>query len=524
MKNARVLIVEDDERWIKTFTMVLDGQVAAITSARSVDEAIRLLDTRYFNVAVVDLRLDPNKSPDETGMRFLRAVQERGLEPVIAPIMCTAYGNLNSAVEALRDFHVVDFLPKKKFQAQKLGEAVVKALERHHCNGALAIEIEGGQPLSSLWEPYEWAQRHDSTELAAELHDLLRRLFRRADRLWVRPLVAGQSGAAVLKVEPTYGATVGGLDIVKFGKREKILTEQKNYEDSIDLYISNLSSTQLESASGRVMGALRYRLIGTGIGEVDSFARFYTRHSVADVLAALDNLFKYTCQRWYDNRQQPRCQRNLIDLYQDGLHIDWDPIWTSAAQAHIDLNAPTLQFPGVAGELPNPRSWLEQIGYLYSLPVWLAVTHGDLNEHNVLVTNDGRCWLIDFYRTGTGHILRDVVELETAVKFSLTQLATNAQRAEFEQLLLAQPDLDTPVPFDASAPYAKAAAVIFYLRSLAADILGLNRDSSEYHIALLLQTLNLLRLDFLHQAQPERSRTQVLLSAALICQQLSQPQ
>jgi aminoglycoside phosphotransferase (APT) family kinase protein len=175
----------------------------------------------------------------------------------------------------------------------------------------------------------------------------------------------------------------------------------------------------------------------------------------------------------------------------------------------------------VAGELPNPRHWLEQIDYLYSLPVWLAVTHGDMNEQNILVTSDDRCWLIDFYRTGLGHILRDVVELETAIKFSLTQLAGNAQRAEFEQLLLAQTDLHTALPFDAAAPYAKAAGAVFHLRSLAADILGLERDSSEYCAALLLQTLNLLRLDFLHREQEERSRSQVLLAAALLCRRLS---
>ena len=175
----------------------------------------------------------------------------------------------------------------------------------------------------------------------------------------------------------------------------------------------------------------------------------------------------------------------------------------------------------MAGELPNPRRWLEEVNYVVSLPVWLALTHGDLNEHNVRVTEDGRCWLIDFYRTGLGHILRDVVEMETAIKFSLTSLATNGQRAEFEQLLLAQTSLDKAVAFDAGAPYAKAAAVIFYLRLLAAEILGLNRDGAEYNVALLLQTLNLLRLNFLHHPHEERSRCQVLLSAALICRRLN---
>ena len=128
MRNAHVLIVEDDEHWIETFTLVLAGKVARITSAATVDEAIGLLDQRYFNVAIVDLRLNPHSSPDETGMRFLRAVHERGLGAVIAPIMCTGYGSLNNAIEALRDFNVVDFVPKQEFGEQRLIDAVIKAV------------------------------------------------------------------------------------------------------------------------------------------------------------------------------------------------------------------------------------------------------------------------------------------------------------------------------------------------------------------------------------------------------------
>jgi CheY-like chemotaxis protein len=521
MKNARVLIVDDDVQWIKTFSLVLSKEVASITSATTVDEAIGLLDTHYFNVAIVDLRLAPKNSPDETGMRFLRAVQERGLEDVIAPIMCTGYGNQDSAIEALRDFKVVDFLPKKHFPAQRLQSAVVKALERNECRSNLQIEIEGGPPLVSLWEYHDWAQREDAAELAAELHDLLRRLYRQADRLWMRPLTAGQSGAGVLQVEPTYGATVGELDVVKFGKRDKILTERKNYDDYIDFYISSQSSTQVKSTSGRVMGALRYRFIGSGINQMDSFASFYARQTDAEpIKQVLDHLFKYTCQRWYDNRQQPRRQRNLVELYVDGLHIRWDEVWAGARRSGVDLSGPTLHFPGMSEELPNPQQWLEQINYLVSMPVWLAITHGDMNEHNILVTHDRRCWLIDFYRSGLNHILRDLAELETAIKFNLTALADSGQRAAFERLLLAQPALDAPVAFETTAPYAKAAAVVFHLRLLVAELLGFNRDSGEYYVALLLQTLNMLRLDFLHGEHGEMSRRQVLLSAALICQRL----
>ena len=521
MQNARILILDDDEQWITTFRKVLQGKVARIESVYSLAEAINLIDQRYFNVAIVDLRLNNDDPGDNSGMEFLAAVQERGLGDVVAPIMCTAFGNLTNAIEALRDFHVVDFINKGIFKEESLLLAVNKAVERQHRGLAVQVELEGDEPLAGLWAGKEWAQREDPDELAAELHDLLCRLFPRADRLWIRPLTAGQSGAGVLEVEPTYGAAAGEIDIVKFGKRDTIRREVENYVESVELFVSNQSTTRVESTQGRVMGAIRYRLIGGGNGRAESLAGYCRRHNVTDICAVLDNLFSVTCRRWYENREQPRRYRNLVALYTEGLHIRWPDVWSAAARCGVDVTGPRLAFPGIPGEFTNPYHWMEERKHVCSQRVWLAITHGDLNEFNVLVSPDQHCWLIDFYRTGKGHILRDFVELETAFKFSLTSLESYAERMEFEQLLLQQKSLRDGLVVDSPAAYARAARIISHVRSLAGEVLGLEREMEEYQIALLLQTLKLLSLDFLHA--DERSRGHVLLTAAMICSKLEKP-
>lgn len=521
MQNARILILDDDEQWIKTFRTVLDGKVASIDSAHTLSEAIDLIEQRYFNVAIVDLRLNNDDPSDASGMEFLAAASQRGLDEVLAPIMCTAYGNLTTAIEALRDYHVVDFINKGDFQTDALLLAVNKAVERLHCANHIEIELEGGHPFASVWTGKDWTQREDPKELAAELHDLLCRLFPRADHLWLRPVTAGQSGAGILEVEPTYGATAGEIDIVKFGKRDKIGREIDNYSEYVDLYVSNQSSTKVDGAQGRVMGAIRYRLIGAGSGRAESLADRYRNHDVTDICVVLDNLFSGTCRRWYDNREQPRRYRDLVALYSEGLHIHWNDVWDGAARCGVDISGRKIEFPGIAGEFVNPRHWLLERKNICSHRVWLAVTHGDLNAHNVLVSPDRRCWLIDFYRTGKGHILRDFVELETAFKFSLTQLESYAERMQLEQLLLEQKNLQEGIKVDSSAAYARAVHVISHLRALAGEVLGLEREMEEYQVALLLQTLKLLSLDFLHP--DERSRGQTLLAAAMICSQLALP-
>jgi ActR/RegA family two-component response regulator len=521
MQNARILILDDDEQWITTFRKVLQGKVAKIDSVHSLAEAIDLIDKRYFNVAIVDLRLNNDDPSDGSGMEFLAAVQERGLGDVLAPIMCTAFGNLTNAIEALRDFHVIDFISKGSFKEESLLQAVDKAVERQHRNLAVQIELEGDEPLAGLWAGKEWAQREDPDELAAELYDLLCRLFPRADHLWIRPLTAGQSGAGVLEVEPTYGAAAGEIDIVKFGKRDTIRREVDNYVESVELFVSNQSTTKVENTHGRVMGAIRYRLIGSGNGRAESLAEYCRRHDVADICTVLDNLFSVTCRRWYDNREQPRRYRNLVALYTEGLHIRWPEVWSAAARCGVDVTGPRLAFPGIAGEFTNPYYWLEERKHVCSQRVWLAITHGDLNEFNVLVSPDQHCWLIDFYRTGKGHILRDFVELETAFKFSLTHLESYGERMQFERLLLEQKNLQEELKLDDSAAYARTAHVIAHLRSLAGEVLGLEREMEEYNAALLLQTLKLLSLDFLYP--DERCRGQILMAAAMICSKLESP-
>jgi hypothetical protein len=133
------------------------------------------------------------------------------------------------------------------------------------------------------------------------------------------------------------------------------------------------------------------------------------------------------------------------------------------------------------------------------------------------VTEEGHCWLIDFYRTGWGHILRDVVELETVIKFSLTQIDRLDEHLQFEQLLLNQKRIDQSMMLPDQHPQIKALHTIAYLRShIAAPLTGMrNTDMVEYNASLLLATLNLLRLDFL-RAQ----HTKILLSASLLCQWL----
>jgi ActR/RegA family two-component response regulator len=519
MENARVLILDDDEQWLRTLASVLEGKVASVTCVQSLEAAVDCVERCYYNVAIVDLRLHDHDPFDTSGMQFLAAIQEHGLGDVLAPIMCTAYGSLKSAVAALRDYHVVDFIDKSDFSADALIASVNKALEQRHCARRIQVEFGKGYSIADLWTRKDWAAREDEHELAKELHDLFCRLFPKANQLWVQPVLTGQSGAGVVEVAPSYGDSAGEICIVKFGKRDTIRREIENYTEYVDPFVSNQSTTKLDGVIGRKMGAIRYRLIGAGDAKATSLADYFLKggHSVGQVCEVLDHLFDVSCRRWYDNRQRPAQRSDLVDLYTRSQHIQWEEVWEAAANCGIDITRSRLEFPGVAELFLNPRRWLEARENIYECRAWQAVTHGDLNEHNVMVTPEGHCWLIDFYRTGMGHILRDFVELETAFKFNLTPPLSFAERKQFETILLSQRGLKARIKVDSGKPYARSAAIIGHLRTLASEALGPERDMDEYQVALLLHTLKLLSAKFLGRD----TRAHVLLSAAILADKLA---
>ena len=518
MHHAYVLLLEDDPLWVETVREVVTPHVRAFHAADSLAAAETLIKQHFFTVAIIDISLVSGDPQDSQGMRFLQMLAEHKLDDVVSTIVLSAYGNMARQRAAFRDFHVVDFIDKSDFNPAELLNAIARAQTHTRRTEALTIAVESGLPLAALWNRFEWPQRESATELANELSDLLRRLFPGATELFLQPIRSGQSGAGVVKAEPIYGAKRGAPVIVKFGKRDKIEAEHRNYNDYIERFINYQASTQLGYVSGRVMGAIAYSLVGAELDEVTALADYYPRASATDIQHMLDNLIQHTCSRWYENREQPRRTRNLVELYQTGLHIHtWDEIWQGMARVYPQIDAPTLTFPGVDGEFRNPKRWLDDRRYEVYLPVWLATTHGDLNEHNILVTADHRTWLIDFYRTGSGHILRDLVELECAIKFNLAGVTDLASCQRFEAALLQQTRLDQPIALPADAPAPKALAVIAHLRALGSDFAG--PGMREYNTALLLHTLYMLSLNFLYGPDPS-GRTRVLLSAAMLASAL----
>jgi two-component system response regulator PilR (NtrC family) len=117
--RQKVLIV-DDEPDIRELLEITLGRMKLDTySARNASEALALLKRETFDLCLTDMRL-----PDGTGLELVQHIQQR--YPQIPVAMITAYGNVDTAINALKA-GAFDFLTKPVDLA-RLRELVTSAL------------------------------------------------------------------------------------------------------------------------------------------------------------------------------------------------------------------------------------------------------------------------------------------------------------------------------------------------------------------------------------------------------------
>ena len=105
MNNSGKVLVVDDEAGLRhTLTRILHLAGCEVTSAADGYEALRLLAENGYHLVYLDIRL-----PGMNGLETLRNIRQ--LAPDLPVILLTAYGSLQTALEALR-LGATDYLLK----------------------------------------------------------------------------------------------------------------------------------------------------------------------------------------------------------------------------------------------------------------------------------------------------------------------------------------------------------------------------------------------------------------------------
>lgn len=129
-----VLVVDDEPNIRKTLGIALETEGHRVTAVSNPKDALAEANSRYFDLALVDLRLG-----SESGLDLIEKLL--GLCPWIKCIVITAYASIDTAVEAMRR-GAFDYLPKpftndqvsvmvgKVFEVRTLEQKVAALQER----------------------------------------------------------------------------------------------------------------------------------------------------------------------------------------------------------------------------------------------------------------------------------------------------------------------------------------------------------------------------------------------------------
>ncbi|MEW6324555.1 MAG: sigma-54 dependent transcriptional regulator [Nitrospirota bacterium] len=176
--TGRILVVEDDAEMRRLLADVLADEGHAVTPAADGPEALAVLSApgaAPFDLVVTDLNL-----PAMKGLELLHQVKQR--LPEVAVIIITAFGSIESAIEAMKQ-GAYDYLPKP-FKMEELALTAGKALRE----SALRREIV--RLRQELSRNYQFGHLIGKSKAMQATFDLIRTVAGASSNV----LITGESG------------------------------------------------------------------------------------------------------------------------------------------------------------------------------------------------------------------------------------------------------------------------------------------------------------------------------------------
>jgi DNA-binding NtrC family response regulator len=145
MTKDRLLVVDDEVDMLRLLQRSIRQDLACeIDTAASATEALRLLETKNYDLALVDIRM-----PGMDGLELLERVKQ--INPWLTVVMMTAHGVVELAVKSIKK-GAYDFITKP-FDHEELIHLLRKALERSQLlreNLNLQRRIKRKDPFENL--------------------------------------------------------------------------------------------------------------------------------------------------------------------------------------------------------------------------------------------------------------------------------------------------------------------------------------------------------------------------------------
>lgn len=266
-------------------------------------------------------------------------------------------------------------------------------------------------------------QTASNMALSEAQEQLLRYLFRDCQSLSLQILDGGFSGNLVARAT---GVDVHGHEqaphVVKIGGRELMAKERMAFEQ-IEMVLGNSAPAIAEYADFNAYGAIKYRYAAMGAGETQSFQALYQGGApLRKVSAYLEAVFVQQLGKLY--RAAVLEKQDLLAYY--CFDAQWaDSVKNKVSELLGDCpETGEITLPGAA-TIPNLYEFYKV--ELASIPPItedfpIGFVHGDLNGANIIIDARENVWIIDFFHTHRGHILKDFAKLENDLLYIYTQV------------------------------------------------------------------------------------------------------
>lgn len=139
MEKKAILVVDDEKNIRLTLSQSLEPLGIPVQTAGDGEEALQKLREGLFELVFLDLKM-----PGMDGMDVLRRIKEGW--PTVRVIIITAYGTIESAVEAMK-LGAIDFV-QKPFSPSEIREIAARVLERKTPGEVTALDYRAWVELS----------------------------------------------------------------------------------------------------------------------------------------------------------------------------------------------------------------------------------------------------------------------------------------------------------------------------------------------------------------------------------------
>lgn len=342
----------------------------------------------------------------------------------------------------------------------------------------------------------------DVFQKSNEDEKIINYLFRNSTELEIKVLDGGFSGNLVLKIK---SKDIHGHEevasVVKIGTRNPISNERDSFEKIRDI-LGNNAPNIVDYIEFKDRAGIKYRYASMFDEKVITLQSFYSQsENTAEIYNFLDVVFTKQLGRFYK-----AATLEEVDLFK------YYGFSTSFSDSVIRKTKELI------GDFDYTDNFLELEGYklfnickFYSDVLkdmesrvthshYMSYVHGDLNGANIIIDAQKNVWLIDFFHTHRGHVLKDLIKFENDVTYIFMKISSKEEFYEACKLIdfkLKVSDLSSELPDAVFNHYElnKAYKTIQKTRTYYKDLINLDKNPNQLFIGLLRYSVHTLSFD-----------------------------